>query len=58
MPRPFVFGPVEFEGLDLTDEQAAFEPEAQREKVTAALERSILLPSNLCVHGFKVKVGP
>lgn len=33
-----------------------FEPEQQREHVTSALERSILLPSNLCVHGFKVKV--
>ena len=56
MPRPFIFGPVEFEGLDQTDEQQAFEPESQREHVTSALDRSILLPSNLCVHGFKVKV--
>lgn len=56
MPRPFVFGPVEFEGLDLADGDFPFEPEAQREKVTAALDRSILLPSNLCLHGFKVKV--
>lgn len=56
VPRPFIFGPVEFEGLDLSDEQQAFEPEAQREHVTSALDRSILLPSNLCVHGFKVKV--
>lgn len=56
VPRPFVFGPVEFEGLDLAEADVAFEPEAQREKVTGALDRSILLPSNLCVHGFKVKV--
>jgi hypothetical protein len=56
VPRPFIFGPVEFEGLDLADDQQAFEPEAQREHVTNALDRSILLPSNLCVHGFKVKV--
>lgn len=56
MPRPFIFGPVEFEGLDLAEEHQAFEPEAQREHVTSALDRSILLPSNLCVHGFKVKV--
>jgi hypothetical protein len=27
VPRPFIFGPVEFEGLDLTDENQAFEPE-------------------------------
>ena len=56
VPRPFVFGPVEFEGLDLSEAEVAFEPESQREKVTGALDRSILLPSNLCVHGFKVKV--
>lgn len=40
----------------MTEEDQPFEPEAQREHVTGALERSILLPSNLCVHGFKVKV--
>jgi len=40
----------------LADAEHPFEPEAQREHVTSALERSILLPSNLCVHGFKVKV--
>lgn len=28
VPRPFIFGPVEFEGLDLADDQQAFEPEA------------------------------
>ena len=32
VPRPFIFGPVEFEGLDLSDADAAFEAEAQREK--------------------------
>ena len=56
VPRPFIFGPVEFEGLDLTEEQQPFEPEGQRDHVCSALERSILLPSNLCIHGFKVKV--
>ena len=55
-PRPFIFGPVEFEGLNLTEEEAPFEPEAQREKVAAALERGIYLPPNVCIHGFKVKV--
>lgn len=56
IPRPFIFGPVEFEGLNLTEEEAPFEPEAQREKVAAALERGIYLPPNVCIHGFKVKV--
>ena len=54
--RPFIFGPVEFDGLNLTEEEAPFEPEAQREKVSGILERGIHLPSNLCLHGFKVKV--
>jgi len=56
IPRPFIFGPVEFEGLDLTDEQEVFNYEESRAHVCNALERSILLPSGLCVHGFKVKV--
>jgi len=54
--RPFIFGPVEFEGLDLTEEEAPFEPEAQRDKVASTLERGVYLPNNLCLHGFKVKV--
>ena len=56
IPRPFIFGPVEFEGLNLTDEEAPFDAEAQREKVASTLERGIYLPSNVCIHGFKVKV--
>lgn len=54
--RPFIFGPVEFEGLNLTEEEAPFDPAAQRDKVSATLERGIYLPSNTCLHGFKVKV--
>lgn len=53
MARPFIFGPVEFVGLDQDD--VPFEPEEQRERVVGQLERSMLLPSNLCVHGFSVK---
>ena len=56
IPRPFIFGPVEFEGLNLTEEESPFDPEGQRDKVAAALERGLYLPSNLCLHGFKVKV--
>jgi len=32
--RPFVFGPVEFEGLDQSEADAPFAPEAQRDRVT------------------------
>ena len=28
IPRPFIFGPVEFEGLDLAEDVAPFNPEA------------------------------
>jgi hypothetical protein len=31
IPRPFVFGPVEFDNLNKTEDQQAFEPENQRE---------------------------
>ena len=41
IPRPFIFGPVEFEGLNLTEEEAAFDAEAQRDKVSASLERGV-----------------
>ena len=56
IPRPFIFGPVEFEGLNLSEEEAPFDPEGQRGKVSAVLERGLYLPNNICLHGFKVKV--
>ena len=56
VPRPFIFGPVEFDGLHLTDDVQAFEPEQERHRVTGVLERNITLPSGLCVHGYKVCV--
>ena len=56
VPRPFIFGPVEFEGLHLNDDQAPFVPQDERERVTGVLERSMMMPSSLCVHGYKVCV--
>ena len=51
-----IFGPIEFNGLNLTEEQAPFEAEAERNHVTSVLEKSMIMPNNLCVHGYKVKV--
>lgn len=56
IPRPFIFGPVEFEGLNLSEADAPFDFEAQHEKVTSVLERSLHMPSGVCVHGYKVRV--
>ena len=54
--RPFIFGPVEFEGLNLNENDNPFNPDLQRERVVNVLERSVALPANVCVHGFKVTV--
>ena len=32
----------------------AFDAESQREGVTKVLDQSLLLPNQLCIHGFKV----
>lgn len=54
--RPFIFGPVEFEGLNLNENDNPFNADLQRERVVNVLERSVALPSNVCIHGFKVTV--
>lgn len=54
--RPFLFGPIVFEGLDLDDAVAQFDPEEQRKRVTDLLERGIHLPTGLCSHGYKVTI--
>ena len=54
--RPFIFGPVEFEGLNLSDEQLKFDRVEEAKKVETALERSLIMPSGLCIHGYKVFV--
>ena len=54
--RPYLFGPVEFEGLDLTEEQQPFVPEDERKRVTDVLERGTGMPPGLCIHGYQVTV--
>jgi hypothetical protein len=54
--RPFIFGPVAFEGLDLAADDTPFDPEAERARVAAALERSPCLPDKLCTLGFKILI--
>lgn len=54
--RPFIFGPVEFDGLDLTDEERVFDRVEEAKKVEKALEGSAIMPSGLCIHGYKVLV--
>ena len=54
--RPFLFGPIEFEGLDLTDDQHVFNPEEQCRRVSDALDRCVNIPGGLCSHGTSVTV--
>ena len=53
---PFIFGPVEFHGLHLSEAEDPFDFEREREQVVAALQRTPLLPPQLCIHGFRVRV--
>ena len=52
VPRPFIFGPIEFSGLDRGD----FPAGEYREFVSQNLSESVYMPANLCIHGFKVTV--
>lgn len=54
--RPFLFGPVEYEGLDLTDEDEPFAYEDARQKAISILERGVNISPNLCSHGYRVLV--
>lgn len=54
--RPFLFGPIVFEGLDLDDTVSLFDPEEQRKRVTDLLERGVKLPTGLCQHGYRVTI--
>ena len=51
--RPFLFGPVEFDGLN---DEGDFDFEAARELVISQLNRSPLMPQNTCIHGYNVLV--
>jgi hypothetical protein len=53
---PFLFGPVEFDGLNMSEDKEPFDFINERENVIKALQRSTLFPQSICVHGFKVKV--
>ena len=51
--RPFIFGPVEFEHLNIPEE---FNAEAYRHLVAQTLDGSMTMPENLCIHGYEVKI--
>jgi len=53
---PFLFGPVEFDGLNLMEDKEPFDFQQERENVIKALQRSSFFPQSICIHGFKVKV--
>jgi hypothetical protein len=53
---PFLFGPVEFTGLNSNEDNDAFDYMLERENVINILQRSSFLPQNICVHGFRVKI--
>lgn len=53
---PFIFGPVEFTGLNNSEGEDPFDYEHERENVLSLLSRSICMPQNVCVHGFRVKI--
>ena len=53
---PFIFGPVEFNGLNMSQNEQPFDFESERENVLSLLSRSINMPQNVCIHGFRVKV--
>lgn len=40
----------------MEDAAAAFVPEDERKRVTDQLERGVLLPSDVCKHGYRVTV--
>lgn len=54
--RPFVFGPVEFEGLDQKEDETPFDYQAQRDKVSSILEKSLFMPAGTCIYGFNVLI--
>jgi hypothetical protein len=53
---PFIFGPVEFNDLNVDDKVNAWDYRAVSDNVCAKLRESPMLPDFLCIHGFKVAV--
>ncbi len=56
IPRPFIFGPIEFTGLNLSEEEEPFRHDLARREVQDNLERTPYLPEHICIHGFKVTI--
>lgn len=54
-PRPFVFGPIEFTGLDIAEDEP-FPGAEWRQVVVDNLLKTLQLPENLCIHGFNVTI--
>lgn len=50
-----MFGPVEFHNLHQDDKLEPYDYEKARSSVVSVLSRSALMPSSICIHGFKVK---
>ena len=53
MGRSFIFGPIEFNHLDVPE---AFDGEQWRAIVEDSLVNSVYLPENLCIHGFHTTI--
>ena len=52
--RPFIFGPVEFTGLDQDPEEQPFPATEWHQVIENTLCKSVYLPANLCIHGFHI----
>lgn len=50
--RPFIFGPIDYTGLD----QPNFPAEMWNQGVLNNLKKSIYLPEGLCIHGYDITV--
>ena len=52
VPKPFIFGPIEFSDLHLPEDEYEFPHEEVRDGITRFLDRSPIMPPNLCQHGY------
>ena len=55
VPRPFTFGSIEFNELNLTEDEKKFDSEAARAKIIEALDLHMEQPS-CCIRGFNIKI--
>ena len=56
VPRPFIFGPIEFKSLNAIEADYPFRYDLARKYVEDQLIKSPYLHENICIHGFKVCV--